>query len=79
VITLGQTGSDKINRMITITDEIYLLIFSTVNGILKCDHIKRLITLTSDCNKWPSLYLVIKLSPGEYSIMIENVLISGEL
>ena len=33
VITLGQTKSDNINRMITITDDVYLVIFS------KSDHI----------------------------------------
>ena len=36
-ITLFQTKSNNINRLITITDDFYL-----VNGMLKCDHIKRL-------------------------------------
>ena len=50
VITLGQTKSDNINRMITITDDVYLVIFS------KNDHIKRPIKLTSDFIKWFLLY-----------------------
>ena len=31
VITMGQTKSDNINRMITIADEFYLVIFSEWN------------------------------------------------
>ncbi len=46
VITLGQFKIDNINRRVTIVDEIYLNIFS--KRTLKCDHIKRLITLTSE-------------------------------
>jgi hypothetical protein len=54
VITLGQTKSDNINRMITITGCFYLVIF--IKGTLKYDHIKRLITLTSNNIKRLSLY-----------------------
>ena len=41
MITLGQTKSDNINRMITITSHFYLDILSQWDS-LKCDHIKRL-------------------------------------
>jgi hypothetical protein len=50
VITLGQTKSDNINRSIAITGEFYWVIF------YKCDHIKSLLTLTSNCIKWFSMY-----------------------
>jgi hypothetical protein len=53
VITLGQTKSDNINRMITITGCFYLGCF--INGPMKCDHNKRMITLTSDNIKRLSL------------------------
>ena len=39
---LGQTQSDNINRIITITGDFYLLI---IGNELKCDYNKRLITL----------------------------------
>ena len=55
MINLGQTESDNMNRLITITDDFYLVIFN--NGTFKFDHIKRLIPLTSDYIKWLSLYL----------------------
>ena len=54
-ITLGQTKSDNINRMITITDGFY----NKINKTFECDHIKRLITLTSDNIKRLSLYYVL--------------------
>jgi len=44
-------------KVITVADKIYLnLLKIYVNGTLKCDHIKRLITLTSDNNERLSLY-----------------------
>ncbi len=46
MISLGQTWSDNINWMITITDEIYSLCFGKWDLIF--DNIKLLIKLTSD-------------------------------
>jgi len=40
--------------MIAITVDFYFVIFSKWD-VLKCDHIKRLITLTSDHIKWLSV------------------------
>ncbi len=63
VIILAKTKSDNINQMITKTDEIDL---SLVNGTLKYDHIKRLITLTSNYIKRLSLYYVIQIEIYNY-------------
>ena len=42
-------------------------------GILKCDHIKRLITLTSDYIKRLSLYIVLLwLNRGQFELEIET-------
>jgi len=54
VITLEQTKRDYINRILTHINGFYQVIF--VNGTLKCDHIKRLITLISDFIKRLSLF-----------------------
>ena len=51
VTPLGQTKSDNINRMITITIE---------NGTLKYDHIKWLIKLTSEIIKRFLLYIKVR-------------------
>ena len=55
VITLGQTKSDNINRITTISDDLYLVIYIKWDFTLH-DHIKRLITLTSDYIKRLLLY-----------------------
>ncbi len=57
MITLGQTESDKINRIITMAGSFYFVPFS--KWTLKADQIKRLITLTSDNIKRFSLYMVV--------------------
>jgi hypothetical protein len=49
VITLGQSKSDNINRLLLISSLQQM-------GRVECDHIKRLITLTSDNIKRLSLY-----------------------
>ena len=54
VFTLDQTKIDNINRMVTITDD--FLLSNLVNGMLKADLIKWMITLTSDYIKRLSLY-----------------------
>ncbi len=55
MINLGQNNSDNNNQMITKTSGFYIV--TMVNGISKCDHIKWLITLTSNNIKWLSMYL----------------------
>ena len=55
MITLGQTKSDYINQMITITDYFYLVIFSKWD----VEMWSRVITLTSDCIMRLSLYIII--------------------
>jgi len=66
VITLSHTKNDNRNRMITITSEFYLVIL--VNWMMKCDHIKRLITLSIDYIKqllqWnDNIWMVLPVSP----------------
>ncbi len=55
MITLGQTESDDINRIIT--KMVVFIWLSKVNWIFNCDHIKRMITLISDNTKWLLLFL----------------------
>ncbi len=61
MITLGQTKSDNINRLIRLTGYFYLVVFNKWDRV-KCDHIKRLITITSDYIKLLSLNITICFS-----------------
>ncbi len=56
MITLGQSKSDNINRMITVTGNVYKANFSKMEP-LKSDRIKWLKILTGDNIKRISLYL----------------------
>jgi hypothetical protein len=63
VITLGQTKSDNNNRLFLFSSFKYM-------GHVKCDHIKRMITFTSDNLKRLSLYNFVCLCLNGQKILL---------